>query len=311
MKLCDNSLQGIVSQDRGVMPQERSPQDTNHYGQSSTIGLLPACLDTDSQKRNSSSLMSDYSQMSLFPIYQNPTYSYLAAHAQTFPALAIAQELMAVTQACFLKESDFCDYKGIRHSYLRMFQESSVVITDKTSPLSLVPSLNWGMWVAGKSVTDQGTSLKTESEFSLSVFTADVRCNLTECDRPSLTDCLDDGGIAVIDRARGGDRTYTEIAPTIRTASRDKNGKQGGSGAFKVLEEDGSKRPLRPHEVEKLMGWGIQSTATGINAIGEKVSISNTQRHRILGNGIIPAEIENICNNLHPFLEAMIDAGID
>lgn len=138
-----------------------------------------------------------------------------------------------------------------------------------------------------------------------------MRCSLTESDCLSLADCLDDGGVAVIDRARGGDRIYSQIAPTIRTASKDKNGKQGGSGAFKVLEEDGSKRPLRPHEVEKLMDWDLESTAMGITADGEVVDISNTQRHRILGNGIIPAEIENLCNNLRPLLEAMADAGID
>lgn len=156
-------------------------------------------------------------------------------------------------------------------------------------------------------------SHKIESEFSLSVFTGDVRCNLVEGDRPSLTDCLDAPGIAVIDRARGGDRTYTEIAPTIRTASKSKNGKQGGSGAFKVLEEDGSRRAMRPNEVEKLMGWGWDSDSTkiGLNVVGETRYISNTQRHRILGNGIIPAEIENICNSLKPFLEAIADADID
>lgn len=284
------------------------PQDINPYGRSSRTNMPLVYLDTDFLTLNSSSPMSECLQMSLSLDCQSPIYSYLVRLVQTFPALAIEPELMAVTQACFLKDSDFCDFKGIRHLSLRMSLESSVATTDKTSTLSLAPSLNWGIWVAGRNATALDTSPKTENEFSLSVFTGDVRCNLVEIDRPFLTDCLDDGGIAVIDRARGGDRTYSHIAPTIRTASRDKNGKQGGSGAFKVLEEDGSKRPLRPHEVEKLMGWEENATATGITSDGEKVSISNTQRHRMLGNGIIPAEIENICNNLRPFLEDMADA---
>lgn len=310
-KLCDNSQQDIYSQAAVGTHQARSPQDTSLYSVSSTTNTLLASLDIDSPIHKSLSPMSDYSQMSLFPVYQSPTYLSLDRLVQTFPALATELDLMAVTQTCFLRESDFCDFKSLAHLSLRMLQESSAATADKISQLSSARSLNWGIWVAGKSAMDLNTSPKTGSEFSLSVFTGDVRCNLVESDRPLLTDCLDDGGIAVVDRARGGDRIYNKIAPTIRTASRDKNGKQGGSGAFKVLDKDDSKRPLRPHEIEKLMGWNENSTANGITTDGEMVAISNTQRHRILGNGIISAEIENICNNLRPFLEAMTDADID
>ncbi len=311
MQSCDNSLQDMLFVEGAEIRKELFPPDTNPSGQLNTTGTPPVSIEGDFLIPSLLKPISESFQMNLFPDFPLQTSLSSEVLAQTYPLLGCEKDSLEIAQACFLKESDFCDFKSLRHLSLKMSPESSAAITAKTLPLSLVPSLNWGIWAVGKNATDLDMSPKTENEFSLLVFTGDVRCNLVERYRLALTDCLDDGGIAVVDRARGGDRIYKEIAPTIRTASRDRNGKQGGSGAFKVLREDGTKRPLCPNEVEKLMGWDVSSTAMGINTTGETISISNTQRHRMLGNGIIPAEIENICNNLRPFLEAMIDAGID
>lgn len=119
----------------------------------------------------------------------------------------------------------------------------------------------------------------------------------------SLADCLDGGARAVIYRGASGDRLYTDIAPTLRSLGNTGGKHQAGSGAFKVVKPDGSYRPITPNECEKLMGWPIDSTAKGITADGKEIAISNTQRHKMLGNGIIPQEIESICNSLRPFLE--------
>ena len=61
-------------------------------------------------------------------------------------------------------------------------------------------------------------------------------------------------------------------------------------------------RPLSATEFERLMGWPVGSTEKGITASGQEISISKTQRQKMLGNGIVPQEIEDICNKLKDFL---------
>ncbi len=96
---------------------------------------------------------------------------------------------------------------------------------------------------------------------------------------------------AVLYRAADGDRLYTEQAPCLRSPN------NAGNGAYKIREYEGEtyiERPINATEAEQLMGWEIDSTEKGINKEGDEITISQTQRIKILGNGIIPAEITDI-----------------
>ena len=64
----------------------------------------------------------------------------------------------------------------------------------------------------------------------------------------------------------------------------------------------GNPRPLTATEFERLMGWPVGCTEKGITASGQEITISKTQRQKMLGNGIVPQEIEDICNKLKDFL---------
>ncbi len=153
--------------------------------------------------------------------------------------------------------------------------------------------------------------------------------------------------LAVMYRGAAGDRTYTELAPTLRSLANTGGKHQGGGGAWKVVEYKGEdylvssqlpeeacslastcshlrtgarprklkdglaaliptcyrrQRPLTATEFERLMGWPVGSTEKGITASGKEITISKTQRQKMLGNGIIPHEIEDICNKLKPFI---------
>ncbi len=64
----------------------------------------------------------------------------------------------------------------------------------------------------------------------------------------------------------------------------------------------GNPRPLTATEFERLMGWTVGCTAKGTTPDGKEIPISKTQRQKMLGNGIIPHEIKDICNKLKDFL---------
>ncbi|WP_442948273.1 hypothetical protein [Nostoc sp.] len=117
---------------------------------------------------------------------------------------------------------------------------------------------------------------------------------------------------AVLYRAAGGDRIYTEVAPTLRSLSNaDKH--QSGSGAYKIREYQGEnylERPITATEAEQLMGWEVGSTAIGINREGDEITISQTQRIKMLGNGIIPGEITDILQAIKPILSRKLESEI-
>lgn len=100
----------------------------------------------------------------------------------------------------------------------------------------------------------------------------------------------------ILDRHADGDRIYKTIAPTLRSQA-------NSGGSFRVQSPDGTIRPLTANEFERLMGWEVDSTAKGIAANGKEINISRTRRQQVLANGIIPAEITNICQNLATFLQ--------
>jgi hypothetical protein len=55
---------------------------------------------------------------------------------------------------------------------------------------------------------------------------------------------------------------------------------------------------MTAEECEQIMGWEPGSTAIGIDAQGNQIHISQTQRKKILGNGIVPQEITSILSSL-------------
>jgi len=63
-------------------------------------------------------------------------------------------------------------------------------------------------------------------------------------------------------------------------------------------------RPLSATEFERLMGWPVGCTERGVTPDGKEIKISKTQRQKMWGNGIIPHEIQHICNKLKLFLQS-------
>ena len=84
------------------------------------------------------------------------------------------------------------------------------------------------------------------------------------------------------------------VAPTIKVGS-----STGGSPP--AIATSGTRtivRRLTPLECERLMGWPDNYTAHGIDDNGQRVTIANTQRYRICGNGIVATVTEWIGKRL-------------
>lgn len=116
---------------------------------------------------------------------------------------------------------------------------------------------------------------------------------------------------AILHKSATGDRHYTDDAPCLRSLA-STNGHQAGTGAYKVREFQGEQwleRPITATEAERLMGWEENSTAKGVTPEGKEIDISTTQRIKMLGNGIIPAEITEILEALKPILSEENDAA--
>jgi DNA-cytosine methyltransferase len=129
------------------------------------------------------------------------------------------------------------------------------------------------------------------------------RLTLAECldHIPNTTEKI---GI-VIKHGRNDVRLYFDLAPTIRSLTKNpKTGKQSGSGSIKVRQyfKTGGhiERSIRPNELEKIMGWTVGSTEKGITINGQMIDISPTQRHKALGNGIVPHAITEILLKIKP-----------
>jgi DNA (cytosine-5)-methyltransferase 1 len=57
---------------------------------------------------------------------------------------------------------------------------------------------------------------------------------------------------------------------------------------------DGKIRRLTPRECERLMGWPDDWTRWGINDKGEKVEMSDSQRYKMCGNGVVSAVVREL-----------------
>lgn len=59
-----------------------------------------------------------------------------------------------------------------------------------------------------------------------------------------------------------------------------------GNGTVPAVNRDLAVRRLTPRECERLQGWDDDWTATGIDADGNEVVISDSARYRMIGNGV-------------------------
>lgn len=57
-------------------------------------------------------------------------------------------------------------------------------------------------------------------------------------------------------------------------------------------------RRLTPTETERLMSWKDDWTKYGINEKGETVEISDSQRYKMCGNGVVSKVVEEIVKNI-------------
>lgn len=379
-----NQLQGICSQDLAGTQKARSPQDISPSGQLKTIPTPQPSTASDSLQPSLLSKTLPNSLTNLLEASPLPTSLLEGVLAQISPWLENAPGLVELADSCFLSSSNFLKSSSLQLFFGSKFQQSYQVEGGKTSSKSLMRLQRWGMWGLGKSGTETATFPKTESDYSVWVFTGDIRATLPKMGKKSLQEIFNavnsvtgeeideaytlrsstpkqgvgskshpntfvsipvkvyvDGvaeatesptlcgggwqhrsplhqdkrgaSFAVLYRAAGGDRIYTEESPTLRSLSNTAGNHQAGSGAYKVREYQGEtylERPINATEAEQLMGWEVGSTAIGINKEGDEIFISQTQRIKMLGNGIIPAEITDILTAIKPLLERKLESEI-
>ena len=61
---------------------------------------------------------------------------------------------------------------------------------------------------------------------------------------------------------------------------------------------NGKIRRLTPKECERLMSWPDDWTRWGIDEKGNKVEISDSQRYKMAGNGVVSAVVKEIVKNI-------------
>ena len=93
----------------------------------------------------------------------------------------------------------------------------------------------------------------------------------------------------IIQRSRGNNKGgEKEICPTISKSSFEHNNH---------LFENSRIRRLTPTECERLMGLPDNWTAKGIMS-GKEVEISDSQRYKLCGNGVVVNVVEKIIKKL-------------
>lgn len=61
---------------------------------------------------------------------------------------------------------------------------------------------------------------------------------------------------------------------------------------------NGKIRRLTPVECERLMSWPDNHTKYGVNEKGETVEMSDTQRYKMCGNGVVSKVVEALVAEL-------------
>jgi hypothetical protein len=278
--------------------KERSPQDTSPSGRSNATPTPQPSTENDSPQPNSSNKTLPPLATNLSGISPLPKLSLPVFHAPISPFVEKGQELKELADNCFLNSSDSWKSKSLICFSLKMSLPSSAVETVKTSKKSSERLQKWGIWGLGKCETEIATHPKTESESLLWVSSCDVGVTHLSPGKKSLAEIIGEYS-AIVYRAAGGDRIYHEQSPCLRSPN------NSGTGAYKIREYQGEnylERPINAIEAEQLMGWEVGSTATGINKEGDEISISQTQRIKMIGNGIIVGEIIDILTAIKPIL---------
>nr|WP_254625658.1 hypothetical protein [Nostoc sp. TCL240-02] len=329
----------------GVVQKARSQQDTNPSGQLKTIPTPQPSTESDSPRLNLSNKTLPDSLTNLSEISTVSISSLGAAHAQISALLENAPGLKELADNCFLSSSDVCKLSSLQLFCGSKFQQSYQVERDLTSSKSLMRLQRWGMWGVGKSGMENATSPKTENDYSVWVFTGDIRATIPSPEKKTLQEIFETQAIpvkvyvdgvaeatespaicaailqhrsplhrdkrgasfAVLYRAAGGDRIYHEQSPCLRSPN------NSGTGAYKIREYQGEtylERPINATEAEQLMGWEVGSTAIGINKEGDEIAISQTQRIKMIGNGIIVGEIVDILTAIKPILLRQLKSEI-
>jgi hypothetical protein len=317
-----NLLQDTYSQDLAVTQKAQLPQDTSQSGQLKAIATQQPSIESDSPTPDSlnktlpplTTNLSEISTVSISSLGGVP--ALISALQENAPGL---KEL---ADSCFLSSSDSLKSSSLQLFCGKTFQQSCLVEKGKTTSKSLMRLRRWGMWGLGKCETETGMNPKTESDYSVWVFTGDIRATLPKLTKKSLQEIFNGvnsvsgeplhqdkrgASFAVLYRAASGDRIYHEQAPCLRSPN------NAGNGAYKIREYQGKnylERPINATEAEQLMGWEVGSTAIGINSEGDEITISQTQRIKMLGNGIIPAEITDILTAIKPMLSRKLEAEI-
>ena len=280
-------------------PKARSQQDITLSGQWSTINTRRRCSGIDTPKPGLSKTTSPACQMSLLENSQPQMSLSAVVLAQISPGLVVEPVLQAIAVNCFLSTSDSSVSSNPSISFLRMSKDCSPVTAATTSRKCFAVLPTWGMWGLGNSETPVSTSPKTEKGSSVWVCYGKIQSNSQSPSKQPLSEVIG-ANSCVVYRAAGGDREYWANAPTLRSLS-NTGGHQSGSGAVKVrtyTEGTSTQRPMTAEECEVIMGWEPGSTAIGIDDQGNQIQISQTQRKKILGNGIVPQEITSILSSL-------------
>jgi DNA (cytosine-5)-methyltransferase 1 len=88
------------------------------------------------------------------------------------------------------------------------------------------------------------------------------------------------------------DLTTSETFGTLRS------GGSGGVPSQRFVDADMKIRRLTPRECERLMSWPDDWTRWGIDEKGNKVEISDTQRYKMAGNGVVSNVVKWIIENV-------------
>ncbi|MEH1821519.1 MAG: HNH endonuclease [Nostoc sp.] len=289
-----------------AIQKARLPQDTSPSGQLKTTPTPVASTESDSPTPNLLSKISEPSQTTLFSLSQYQISQSLLVLVQTFPWLVSEMDLLEFADNCFLRDLGSLNFSAHPHSSLKMSVASLAQMTELPSLKSSNRLQVWGIAAPGNLGMEIGTSPKTENGFSSWAITADVRATQPKQGLKSLAEIIGEGN-AIVYRAAGGDRIYHEESPCLRSPN------NSGTGAYKIREYQGEtyiERPINATEAEQLMGWEVGSTAIGINQEGEEFFISQTQRIKMLGNGIVPAEITDILTAIKPMLERRLEVEV-
>ena len=98
----------------------------------------------------------------------------------------------------------------------------------------------------------------------------------------------------------GGVYSDKGIFPTIGAGGgrEDKNRKRDTGWSSGYLESKNKIRKLMPSECEALMSWSDNWTKWGIDEKGNKVEISDSQRYKMCGNGVVSNCVKFLMENV-------------